>query len=210
MVPSGCARQPVLHLASYVAISARAVATFMQRRRGSQHRVEPARPGRAVCRHGARARDGIQLLFMTKGGGSANKSFLFQETKAILSPDALMDWLDARLRALGTAACPPYHLAIVIGGTSAEFALKTAKYASARYLDTLPTEGSLAGDAIRDPELEERVKADPRVRDRCPVRRQVLWPRRPGGATGPPRGVAAGGDRGLLLGRPAGAGQDHP
>jgi fumarate hydratase class I len=98
-----------------------------------------------------------KFLFMAKGGGSANKSFLFQETKAILNPDSLMTWLDAKLRSLGTAACPPYHLAIVIGGTSAEFALKTAKYASARYLDTLPTQGSAAGHAIRDPELEEQV-----------------------------------------------------
>ncbi len=98
-----------------------------------------------------------KLLFMAKGGGSANKSFLFQETKALLDPDRLMEWLDEKLRALGTSACPPYHLAIVLGGTSAEFALKTAKYASARYLDTLPTQGSLAGHAIRDPELEERV-----------------------------------------------------
>ncbi len=98
-----------------------------------------------------------KLLFMAKGGGSANKSFLFQETKALLDPDRLLEWLDAKLRALGTSACPPYHLAVVLGGTSAEFALKTAKYASARYLDTLPTQGSLAGHAIRDPELEGRV-----------------------------------------------------
>ncbi|MBW8172342.1 fumarate hydratase [Ornithinimicrobium sp. Arc0846-15] len=98
-----------------------------------------------------------KFLFMAKGGGSANKSFLFQETKALLTPDKLMTWLDEKLRGLGTAACPPYHLAIVIGGTSAEFALKTAKYASARYLDTLPTQGSLAGHGIRDTDLEERV-----------------------------------------------------
>lgn len=98
-----------------------------------------------------------KFLFMAKGGGSANKSFLFQETKALLSPDKLMSWLDEKLRGLGTAACPPYHLAIAIGGTSAEFALKTAKYASARYLDTLPTQGTLAGHGIRDTELEEQV-----------------------------------------------------
>ena len=82
--------------------------------------------------------DAYKLLFMAKGGGSANKSLLFQETKALLNPDSLMRWLDEKLRTLGTAACPPYHLALVIGGTSAEFALKTAKLASARYLDTLP------------------------------------------------------------------------
>ena len=86
--------------------------------------------------------DAYKFLFMAKGGGSANKTFLFQETKAVLNPAGMMKFLDEKLRSLGTAACPPYHLAIVIGGTSAEFALKTAKYASARYLDTLPTEGS--------------------------------------------------------------------
>ncbi|QDO87840.1 fumarate hydratase [Ornithinimicrobium ciconiae] len=98
-----------------------------------------------------------KFLFMAKGGGSANKSFLYQETKALLSPQRLMEFLDEKLRSLGTAACPPYHLAIVLGGTSAEFALKTAKYASARYLDGLPTEGSLAAHGTRDPELEEQV-----------------------------------------------------
>jgi fumarate hydratase, class I len=98
-----------------------------------------------------------ELLFMAKGGGSANKSLLFQETRALLSPAKLMDWLDDKLRTLGTAACPPYHLALVIGGPSAEFALKTAKYASARYLDSLPTAGSPAGHGIRDVELEAEV-----------------------------------------------------
>ncbi|WP_404349933.1 fumarate hydratase [Phycicoccus jejuensis] len=99
-----------------------------------------------------------KFLFMAKGGGSANKSFLFQETKAILNPDAMMRFLDEKLRGLGTAACPPYHLAIVIGGTSAEFALKTAKYASAKYLDQLPKQGDPAtGHGFRDTELEERV-----------------------------------------------------
>ena len=88
--------------------------------------------------------DAYKLLFMAKGGGSANKSLLFQETKALLNPDGLMRWLDEKLRTLGTAACPPYHLALVIGGTSAEFALKTAKLASARYLDTLPRDGQRA------------------------------------------------------------------
>jgi fumarate hydratase class I len=94
---------------------------------------------------------------MAKGGGSANKSFLYQETKAILNPQSLIAFLDERLRALGTAACPPYHLAIVVGGTSAEFALKTAKYASAKYLDTLPTSGSPAGHGFRDLDLESQV-----------------------------------------------------
>ena len=99
-----------------------------------------------------------KFLFMAKGGGSANKSYLYQETKAVLNPEALMAFLDEKLRSLGTAACPPYHLAIVIGGTSAEFALKTAKYASAKYLDDLPREGSAAtARGFRDVDLEEQV-----------------------------------------------------
>jgi fumarate hydratase, class I len=101
--------------------------------------------------------DAYKLLFMAKGGGSANKSFLFQETKAILNPDAMLAFLNAKLRQIGTAACPPYHLAIVIGGTSAEYALKTAKYASAKYLDSMPTEGSASGHGFRDLELEQQV-----------------------------------------------------
>jgi fumarate hydratase, class I len=98
-----------------------------------------------------------KFLFMAKGGGSANKSFLFQETKAILNPTRMLEFLDEKIRSLGTAACPPYHLAVVIGGTSAEFALKTAKYASAHYLDNLPTQGSAAAHGFRDLELEEEV-----------------------------------------------------
>jgi fumarate hydratase class I len=103
--------------------------------------------------------DAYKFLFMAKGGGSANKSYLFQETKALLNPDSLMAFLDAKIRTLGTAACPPYHLAIVIGGTSAEHTLKVAKLASARYLDTLPSEGNKLGRGIRDRELEEKVLA---------------------------------------------------
>jgi len=98
-----------------------------------------------------------KFLFMAKGGGSANKSFLFQETKAILNPARLLTYLDEKIRSLGTAACPPYHLAVVIGGTSAEYALKTAKYASAHYLDDLPTSGSMSANGFRDLELEEEV-----------------------------------------------------
>jgi len=99
-----------------------------------------------------------KFLFMAKGGGSANKSYLYQETVAILNPDAMIAFLDEKLRSLGTAACPPYHLAIVIGGTSAEFALKTAKYASAKYLDELPREGSAnTARGFRDVDLEEQV-----------------------------------------------------
>ncbi|AQA24444.1 hydrolyase, tartrate alpha subunit/fumarate, Fe-S type domain protein [Rhodococcus sp. MTM3W5.2] len=98
-----------------------------------------------------------KFLFMAKGGGSANKSYLFQETKAILNPDSMMQFLEAKIRSIGTAACPPYHLAIVVGGTSAEFALKTAKYASAHYLDELPSEGAITGRGFRDHELEKKV-----------------------------------------------------
>ncbi len=98
-----------------------------------------------------------KFLFMAKGGGSANKSFLYQETKAVLNPQRMLSFLDEKIRSLGTAACPPYHLAVVIGGTSAEYALKTAKYASAHYLDDLPTSGSLSAHGFRDLELEEEV-----------------------------------------------------
>jgi fumarate hydratase, class I len=101
--------------------------------------------------------DEYHFLFMAKGGGSANKSYLFQETKALLNPASLMKFFDEKLRTLGTSACPPYHLAIVIGGTSAEYALKVAKYASARYLDELPTEGNALGVAFRDIEVEQQV-----------------------------------------------------
>ncbi|MFM8384175.1 MAG: fumarate hydratase [Actinomycetota bacterium] len=102
--------------------------------------------------------DEYNFLFIAKGGGSANKSFLYQETKAILNPKTFMVWLEEKLRSLGTAACPPYHLAIVIGGTSAEFTAKTAKLASTKYLDSLPTTGNAkTGRAFRDPELERQV-----------------------------------------------------
>jgi fumarate hydratase class I len=98
-----------------------------------------------------------KFLLMAKGGGSANKSFLFQQTKAVLNEASMLAFCEDKIRSLGTAACPPYHLAIVIGGTSAEYALKTAKYASARYLDTLPTSGSPAGHGFRDLALEQQV-----------------------------------------------------
>ncbi|MGX1118316.1 tartrate/fumarate subfamily iron-sulfur-dependent hydro-lyase alpha chain [Streptomyces ambofaciens] len=98
-----------------------------------------------------------KFLFMAKGGGSANKSFLYQETKAVLNESSMMKFLEEKIRSLGTAACPPYHLAIVVGGTSAEYALKTAKYASAHYLDEIPAEGSELGHGFRDKELEEKV-----------------------------------------------------
>jgi fumarate hydratase class I len=102
--------------------------------------------------------DEYNFLFIAKGGGSANKSFLYQETKAVLNPNAFMSWLDEKLRSLGTSACPPYHLVIVIGGTSAEHTVKTAKLASTKYLDSLPTTGDAkTGHGFRDLALEEEV-----------------------------------------------------
>jgi fumarate hydratase, class I len=101
--------------------------------------------------------DEMRLMFIAKGGGSANKSFLFQETRAILNPGKLLSYLETRIKTLGTAACPPYHLAIVIGGTSAEMCLKAVKLASTKYLDTLPTAGSEAGHAFRDLDMEREV-----------------------------------------------------
>jgi fumarate hydratase, class I len=101
--------------------------------------------------------EAYEFLFIAKGGGSANKSFLYQETRAVLNPQALLKFLDEKIRTLGTAACPPYHLAIVIGGTSAEMNLKTVKLASCRYLDALPHEGNCYGQAYRDRHFEEEV-----------------------------------------------------
>jgi fumarate hydratase class I len=101
--------------------------------------------------------DEYKFAFVQKGGGSANKSFLFQETKAVLNPESLKKFLDEKIRTLGTAACPPYHLAIVIGGTSAEFNMKTVKLASTKYLDNLPTKGSASGHAFRDLEWEQKI-----------------------------------------------------
>jgi len=101
--------------------------------------------------------EAYDFLFIAKGGGSANKSFLYQETKALLNPDSLISFVDEKIRTLGTAACPPYHLAIVIGGTSAELTLKTVKLASCHYLDGLPEAGSKSGHAFRDRALEEDI-----------------------------------------------------
>src|SRR3984885_10994130 len=103
--------------------------------------------------------DEYKFLFIAKGGGSANKTFLFQQTPAVLNPAALLKFLDEKIRTLGTAACPPYHLSIVIGGTSAELNLKTVKLASCRYLDTLPSAGNAAGQAFRDRDFEQEVLA---------------------------------------------------
>ncbi len=101
--------------------------------------------------------DEYELLFIAKGGGSANKTFLYQETKALLNPESLLRFVAEKIRTIGTSACPPYHLVLVVGGTSAEFTLKTVKLATAHYLDTLPTTGNELGRAFRDPELEEQI-----------------------------------------------------
>src|SRR5229473_2378446 len=101
--------------------------------------------------------DVYELLFIAKGGGSANKTFLFQATPSVLTPERLMAFLKEKIRTLGTAACPPYHLAIVIGGTSAELTLKTVKLASTRYLDELPKAGNQYGQAFRDVACEQEV-----------------------------------------------------
>ena len=101
--------------------------------------------------------DSYKFLFMAKGGGSANKSYLFQETKALLNEKSLLPWVFEKMMTLGTAACPPYHLAVVIGGTSAEHAVETAKLASTRYLDSLPTAGSDLGHGFRDVDLEAKI-----------------------------------------------------
>src|SRR6516164_2247529 len=139
--------------------------------------------------------DAYKFLFIAKGGGSANKSFLFQATPSILTHDRLIAFLKEKVLTLGTAACPPYHLAIVIGGTSAELTMKTVKLASCRYLDTLPTKGSEDGHAFAG-----RGRA---------VRRQILLPRRARDPPSPPRRLAADRARGVVLGRPPGARQDH-
>ena len=101
--------------------------------------------------------DEYKFLFIAKGGGSANKTYLFQETKALLNPDTLEKFLIEKMKTLGTAACPPYHIAFVIGGTSAEANLKTVKLASVKYLDALPTEGNEWGQAFRDLEMEAKL-----------------------------------------------------
>ena len=155
--------------------------------------------------------DAYKFLFVAKGGGSANKSFLFQATPSILTHDRMLAFLKEKILTLGTAACPPYHLAIVIGGTSAELTMKTVKLASCRYLDALPTQGSEDGHAFRDLEMEREVhKLTQSLGRRRPVRRQVFLPRRAGDPAAAPRRLAADRARRLLLGRPPGARQDHP
>ena len=133
----------------------------------------------AQCEIYAEGDDAYKFMFMAKGGGSANKSFLFQATPSVLTKDRMLAFLKEKVLTLGTAACPPYHLAIVIGGTSAELCMKTVKLASARYLDALPTHGSADGNAFRDLEMEQEILEDDAVaRRRRAVRRQVFLSRR--------------------------------
>ncbi len=97
------------------------------------------------------------FLFIAKGGGSANKTYLYQQTKALLNPESLHKFLEEKIKSLGTAACPPYHLSVVVGGLSAELTLKTVKLASVKYLDNLPTQGDNLGSAFRDVEWEKKI-----------------------------------------------------
>ena len=129
--------------------------------------------------------DEYHFLFIAKGGGSANKTYLYQETKATLTPENLLTFMKAKMKTLGTAACPPYHLAFVVGGTSAELNLKTVKLASAGYLDNFRRPETI-GHAFRDMELEEKCSKYPRTRYRCTVRRKIFLP----GHTGRPASKA--------------------
>ena len=164
----------------------------------------------AQCEIYAEGDDAYKFMFMAKGGGSANKSFLFQATPSVLTRDRMLAFLKEKVLTLGTAACPPYHLAIVIGGTSAELCMKTVKLASARYLDALPTQGSADGNAFRDLEMEQEIlKMTQVARRRRAVRRQVFLPRRPRHPAAAPRRLAADRPWRFLLGGSPGAGQDH-
>ena len=150
------------------------------------------------------ATDGMeyQFLFVTKGGGSANKTMLYQETKALLNPPSLEKFLTEKMKTLGTAGCPPYHLAFVIGGTSAEACLKTVKLATTGYLDHLPTTGNAHGRAFRDVELENKMLEQAyKVRLRRAVRREIFRPGRAHHSLAAPRRVVSGGHGRFLLGR---------
>ena len=154
--------------------------------------------------------DEYKFLFMAKGGGSANKSFLYQATPSILTHDRMIAFLKEKILTLGTAACPPYHLAIVIGGTSAELTMKTVKLASARYYDDLPTKGSRGRPRLpRSRDGAGGAQAHAVARRRRAVRRQVFLPRRARDPAAAPRRVAADRAWRVVLGRPAGARQDH-
>ena len=175
--------------------------------RGDQLRDEPAGPDRHLL--DARTATKYEFLFVAKGGGSANKSMLFQETKALLNPRSLETFLDEKLRSLGTAACPPYHLAVVIGGTSAEATMKTVKLAQ-RATSTRCRPRDKLGQAFRDRELEEQVMELARRAGSAPSSAASTSPRRPGDPAPAPRRFVPGGHRRLVLGRPQHQGQDRP
>ena len=158
----------------------------------------------------AEGEDAYKLLFIAKGGGSANKAFLYQATPSILTHDRMIAFLKEKILTLGTAACPPYHLAIVIGGTSAELTMKTVKLASTKYLDALPTAGLRGRPRLPRPRHGAGgAQADAVARRRRAVRRQVFLPRRARDPAAAPRRVAADRARRVVLGRPPGARQDH-
>ncbi len=150
-----------------------------------------------------------RFLFVSKGGGSANKSQLFQETRAVLNPKSLVEFLTRKMLSLGTAACPPYHLTFVIGGTSAESTMKIVKLASTRYLDHLPTTGNEHGRAFRDLELESQMLDAARKCGIGAVRRKVFRARRARDSIAAPRRFLANWNWGVLQRGSAGKGQDH-
>ena len=158
----------------------------------------------------AEGEDAYKFLFIAKGGGSANKAFLFQATPSILTHDRMLAFLKEKVLTLGTAACPPYHLAIVIGGTSAELTMKTVKLASTKYLDALPTQGQRGRPRLpRSGDGEGSAEDDAGDRRRRAVRRQVFLPRRARDPPAAARRLAADRARRVLRRRPAGARQDH-
>ena len=154
--------------------------------------------------------DEYELLFIAKGGGSANKSFLFQETKALLNPTSLLSFVEANLKTIGTSACPPYHLALVIGGTSARVYAQDSQAREHEVSGPPPDDRERAGACVSRPGHGATSARDRRAhRDRRPVRRQVLRPRRQGHPTPASRRLVPGGSRCVLFGRPPSAGQDH-
>ena len=160
---------------------------------GEEHRHQPAGADRALLDAPGTGKPAYKFLFMAKGGGSANKSFLFQETKAVLNPKRMLEFLDEKIRSLGTAACPPYHLAVVIGGTSRGVRAEDREVRLARTTSTTcPTDGLDGGARLPRPRARGGgLRADPVVRDRRAVRRQVLLPRRARRPAAPARRLAA-------------------
>ena len=151
-----------------------------------------------------------KFLFIAKGGGSANKTALYQETKALLTPESIVKFLVGKFKTLGTAACPPYHIAVVVGGTSADACLKAVKLASARYLRRASHPGQRARPGVPRPGTgEETARGGLQARHRRPVRRKVLRPRRPGHPPPAPRRLVPGRDGRVVLGRPQRQGEDH-